>query len=195
MKTKSFYLLLLVMSSIHSQVPTLNLVGRYDLSQGSLNDAIASVPLTKYGEASITIPDRFGNDNEAIFLNGDDLTRPDIDFDVSNSNPFLPKTISFWLKTATNDGNVRIIYNDNDQTSMGDTNFSGVTVFLQNGKINASNRAGLNGNLLTHSTIITDNKWHHVVVQAYSEASTSRITNFFSYICRWSKNGRYGLHC
>lgn len=172
-KTNLLYLFLLAISLSYAQIPTANLVARYDFSNGALIDNINSANFTKTGTAATTIIDRFGNANEAISLNGDDLTRSDIDFDVSNSSPFLPRTISFWLKTTTNDSNVRIIYNDNDQTSMGDTEFIGLTAYLQNGKIYAANRVGLNGNLFTHPIDISDGNWHHVVIQGFTTITGS----------------------
>tara|TARA_R110002033_G_scaffold1389_1_gene12257 strand:- start:4687 stop:6921 length:2235 start_codon:yes stop_codon:yes gene_type:complete len=158
----------------YAQIPTANLVARYDFSGGSLNDATANpANFVATGGARANINDRFGNANGAISLNGDDLTRSDIDFDVTNSSPYLPRTISFWLKTTTNDSNVRIIYNDNTQTSMGDTDFIGLTAYLQNGKINASNRVGLNGNLFTHPIDISDGNWHHIVIQGFTTITGS----------------------
>ena len=181
MKTKLFLLLLLICSYSFAQIPTANLVGHYDFNNGSLSDNLGGASFTKTGTNATTITDRFGNANKAISLNGDDLTRPDIDFDITNSNPYLPRTVSFWLKTGTNDSNVRIVYNDNDQANMGDTNFVGLTAYLQNGKIKASNRVGTNGSLVTHSIDISDNVWHHVVIQGYS-TNISGTKRFITYI-------------
>ena len=168
-------------SVLLAQIPTTGLVGHYDFSGGALTDNINSVSFTKAGTASTTITDRFGNANEAISLNGDDLLRPDIDFNVTNANPYLARTISFWVKTATNDGNVRLIYNDNDRTNVGAFNYKGLIVYLQNGQIKASNRVGSNGNLVTHSTSVNDNVWHHITIQAYSTLSVT-TKRFYTYI-------------
>ena len=172
---------ILSFSAYAQQIPTAGLVGHYDFNNGALTDNISGANFTKTGTASTSITDRFGNTNGAISLNGDDLTRPDIDFDINNTNPYLPRTISFWLKTVTNDSNTRIIYNDNTQTSLTDTDFIGLTVYLQNGKINAQNRVGTHGNLFTHPQNISDGNWHHVVIQGYSTHNAS-LKAFLTFI-------------
>jgi trimeric autotransporter adhesin len=186
MKTKLLYLFLFAISISYAQIPTANLVARYDFSGGSLNDATANpAHFVATGSARANINDRFGNANGAISLNGDDLRRGDIEFNTTSSSPYLPRTISFWLKTTTNDSNVRIIYNDNDQTSMGDTDFIGLTAYLQNGKINASNRVGTNGDLFTHPIDISDGNWHHIVIQGYTTitgSTTSGQKSFSTFI-------------
>lgn len=182
MKTKLLYLFLFTFSLSYAQIPTTDLVARYDFSNGALTDNINSADFTKTGTAATTITDRFGNANEAISLNGDDLIRPDIEFDVNNNtNPYLPRTVSFWLKTATNDTNKRIIYHDNDQSSLTDSDYLGLKIYLENGQIYAVNRVGANGNTFTHPTDISDNQWHHILVQAYSEFS-SPTSRFITYI-------------
>ena len=177
MKTQLFLLAFLLSITTYSQIPTANLVARYDFSGGSLDDATANPrDFVPTGSARTNINDRFGNANGAISLNGDDLRRGDIEFNTTYSSPYLPRTISFWLNTTTNDSNVRIIYNDNDQTSMGDTDFIGLTAYLQNGKINASNRVGLNGSLFTHPIDISDGNWHHIVIQGFTTVIGSTTT-------------------
>ncbi|WP_225035032.1 T9SS type A sorting domain-containing protein [Winogradskyella sp. SM1960] len=187
MKTKLFFLLLITSFFSFAQIPTTNLVAKYDFDNGALTDAINNVSLTKTGTASTTITDRNGIANAAISLNGDDLSRPDIEFDINNgTNPYLPKTISFWLKTTTNDSSQRIIYHDNDQSSLTDSDYLGVKIYLENGQVNAVNRAGSNGNVFTHPANIADNQWHHVVVQAFSTYTTPidsyAATRFITYI-------------
>jgi len=177
----SFLTVAAMATNANAQIPTAGLVGHYDFTNGALTDNINSVDFTKAGTASTNITDRFGNTNEAISLNGDDLIRADIDFDLSNSNPYLARTISFWVKTPTNDGNVRLIYNDNDRANVGVVTYIGLIVYLQNGQVKASNRVGSNGNLVTHSAAINDNNWHHVAVQAYS-TETSGIKRFYTYV-------------
>lgn len=181
MKTKLLYLCLFAIGISYAQIPTANLVGQYNFNNGTLTDDINNISLTKTGNSSTTIADRNGNPNQAIFLYNDALTRPDIDFDVSNANPYLPRTISFWLKTNTTDNNARIIYNDNNKTSATDTDFKGLSVYLKNGKVNAMNRVGTHGNLFTNQTVISDNLWHHVVIQAYSTQVGSQ-KRFFTFI-------------
>lgn len=185
-KTKLLYLFLFAISLSYAQIPTANLVARYDFSGGSLNDATANpAHFVATGSARTNINDRFGNANGAISLNGDDLTRSDIEFNTTSSSPYLPRTISFWLNTTTNDSNVRIIYNDNDQTSMGDTDFIGLTAYLQNGKINAANRVGTNGNIFTHPIDISDGNWHHIVIQGFTTitgSTTSGQKSFSTFI-------------
>ena len=186
-KTKLFYLLFITSFISFAQIPTTNLVAQYDFDNGALTDAINNVSLTKTGTASTNITDRKGIANGAMSLNGDNLSRPDIEFDINNdTNPYLPKTISFWLKTTTNDANQRVIYHDNDQSSLTDSDYFGVKIYLENGQVNAVNRAGSNGNVFTHPANIADNQWHHVVVQAYSTYTTPinayAATRFITYI-------------
>ncbi|MEP5341403.1 MAG: T9SS type A sorting domain-containing protein [Algibacter sp.] len=182
MKNKLLYILLFICSISYAQIPTTNLVGHYDFSNGGLTDNIISANFIKIGTAATTITDRFGNANEAISLNGDDLRRGDINFNLTNSTPFLSQTISFWVKTATNDANTRIIYNDNDQISTVDTAFDGMRVYLQNGQISAAFRdSAYHGNYITHTTNVSDNVWHHVVIQA-SVTNTSGTKRIITHV-------------
>jgi hypothetical protein len=185
MKQKLFFSLMLMLAlNTFAQIPTNDLVARYNFSNGALTDAVNNVSFTKVGSASTTIMGVDGDANGAISLNGDDLLRSDIEFDVNNNtNPYLPKTISFWLKTSTNDNAHRIIYHDNDQASISDASYLGLKVYLQNGKINALYKVGGNGGVKTHPTVIADNEWHHVVIQAYSEfLTTSPYNRFYAYV-------------
>jgi hypothetical protein len=184
MKTKllSILAVAILVFSANAQIPTTGLVGHYDFNNGALTDNINSVSFTKTGTASTNITDRFGNANGAISLNGDDLTRSDIDFNLSNSSQYLTQSISFWVKTATNDANKRIIYSDNDQTSTADTSFDGMSVHIKDGQISAAFRDNIHsGNYFTHSTIVSDNSWHHVVVQA-SVTNTSGTRRIITYV-------------
>ena len=167
--------------SANAQIPTTGLVGHYDFNNGALTDNINNVSFTKTGSASTNITDRFGVANGAISLNGDDLLRSDINFNISSSNPYLPRTVSFWIKTSTNDANPRLIYNDNNRISAGTTDYIGLIAYLQNGQIIASNRVGTNGNFVSHSVSVNDNVWHHVVIQGYS-TQISSISRFYTYV-------------
>ena len=109
MKTKllSILAVAILVFSANAQIPTTGLVGHYDFYNGALTDNINNISFTKAGSASTNITDRFGNANGAISLNGDDLTRSDIDFNLSTSSPYLTQSISFWIKTGNNDGNTK----------------------------------------------------------------------------------------
>ena len=87
MKTKLLILIsMLLVGSAFAQIPTNGLIGNYDFTNGSIGT------LTQNGTSLTNINDRFGVVDNAVSLNGDHLTRPDL---------VLPSkaTISFWVKT------------------------------------------------------------------------------------------------
>ena len=113
--------------------------------------------------------DRFGSNSNAINLNSDHLTRPDINY-LSDD-----LTISFWLKTTTNDSNIRTIIDDKSPPTPNNPNtyISGLVIFLQDGKVGIScthERSPIGYPLTWRSfsfltnTDISDGEWHHIVV-------------------------------
>src|SRR5688572_5142126 len=85
----------------YSQVPTGNLLGEYKFTNGNLNTSVGDHHFTRVGSAMTLVPNRAGGVNEALSLNGDHLQRTGT---AGNS-----LSISFWIKTSTNDANKRVI--------------------------------------------------------------------------------------
>ncbi|TVZ54999.1 putative repeat protein (TIGR02543 family)/predicted secreted protein (Por secretion system target) [Lutibacter sp. Hel_I_33_5] len=189
MKSKLFFLLLFVASITYAQIPTNGLYANYDFTNGVFTDAANAVTFTQTGTALANIDDRFTVANNAISLNGDHLTRTDVAYPSNNlgANYGNEGTVSFWIKTTTNDTNKRIIIDDsNNNSSLTSTTWTGYYVFLQDGKIGVSTRVLHSGNTSyrgsTNSTtpIISDGNWHHVVMtigNTYS-VSSSGLTIF-----------------
>ena len=160
MKAKLFYLLLFMSSITLAQIPTNGLLVKYDFPNGNLTT------LTQNGTALISTNDRFGVADNAISLNGDYLTRP---------NLVLPNkaSISFWVKTTTSDGAVKTIIDDaNARNSVADNvdNWSGYYFALQSGKISltvqqrfAASNIGKVGQKKVSTKTVADGNWHHVL--------------------------------
>jgi hypothetical protein len=171
---RAFLLLcLLTISSVYSQFPTNGLVAQYGFDNGSLLvDGANGQNFTQTGSSLVEINNRFGSTStSAVNLNGDHLTRPDIDFPVDALGYGNFETLSFWIKTTTNDSDTRIIIDDSNRTSFASSNWAGNYVYLQDGKVGATlgvqyYQAALgyrSGGVLT-SKFISDGNWHHVVV-------------------------------
>lgn len=184
MKTRLLCLLLIILSSkAISQIPTNGLVAQYGFDNGNfLVDPANGNNLTQVGTLATSVDDRFGTLNNAINLRGDHFTRTDIA--INNTNNF---SVSFWIKTTTNDSNTRVILNDDTRTNSGlNLNNSGYHIWYQNGRVNAF--AGINvgctSNLtstsLTSSTVIADGNWHHIaVVIAQNGTNSNLITRLY----------------
>ena len=198
MKTKLFYLLLFVSSYFFAQIPTSGLLGQYDLNNGSFIDASTNgVNLTKLGTTLTNTSDFLSVPNNAVKLNTSYLRRSDLNF-TTNSGPLsIDNTVthSFWIKTATNDGNQKIIIGDSERANANfyTGNETGYHIHLKNGKIGASARVEYNNNqanqasrayafnTYSSSVNISDNKWHHVIVRI-----TERYVNQVSTLIRYS---------
>lgn len=156
-----------------AQYPTNGLVAQYGFDNGSvLVDGANANNFTQTGTSLVEINNRFDNPpTSAVSLNGDYLTRPDIDFPVDGLGYGNQETLSFWIKTTTNDADTRIIIDDSNRTSFATSNWAGNYVYLKNGYIGAQlgvqyYQASLGyrtGGVLT-TEFISDGNWHHVVV-------------------------------
>ena len=193
MKTKLSFLVLLLSHFCFAQFPTNGLVAQYGFDNGSLLvDGANGINLTQTGAALTEINNRFGNaPTSAISLNGDRLTRPDINFPQDTFGYGNEGTISFWIKTATNDADTRIIIDDSNRTSLASTTWAGYYVYLQNGFIGAQLGVQYNGALsyrtggVVTTKFISDGNWHHVAVLtsnslAFAGCCTSTIFNTVS---------------
>lgn len=155
-----------------AQVPTSGLHALYDFSGGSLEDVTANNnDFTQTGTALTSVNDRFNETGNAISLNGDYLTRADLDYPNSGNDIDLG-TISFWIKTTTNDSDIKTILDDtngrSDATS--DNTWAGYYFYLLDGKVGVSARVeyssttfGYQGIGVIGNDIISDGQWHHIV--------------------------------
>jgi Secretion system C-terminal sorting domain/Concanavalin A-like lectin/glucanases superfamily len=159
MKTKLLFLVLSISNFCFAQFPTNGLVAQYGFDNGSLLvDGANGQNLTQTGTALTQINNRFGNaPTSAISLNGDYLTRPAINYPTDLS-------ISFWIKTGTNDTNRKTIIDDKA------TNY-GLYIFIENGKIgiSASHERTPIGLPITYrtfefisNTVVSDGQWHNI---------------------------------
>jgi hypothetical protein len=134
----------------------------YGFDDGALTDAIGNDDLAASTNGFTSIPDRFSNADDAISLDGDSLTGG-----VTSANDF---SISFWIKDAPNDAQLRALVHQ----------FSdfGYSIRLQNGVIKAVSRMAYSFNnqplipywngtsTITGTTDLSDGDWHHVVFTA-----------------------------
>jgi hypothetical protein len=156
----SISILISLFSSVYAQTNS------YPFTNGSLTG------LTRTGTALTQITDRVNSATNAISLNGDHLRTP------TNSNASF--SMSFWVKTTTNDANKRVIIEQSARVGGFDnTNEYGWYAYLLNGKVGlAANYwhthdvnnvpvTSTSGYYYTGSTTsIADGYWHHVVVTA-----------------------------
>ena len=179
MRTRLLYLLLFICSYSFAQIPTTGLLGQYELNNGDLSDISANaVNFTKTGTSSTNVLNRFNTANSALQLNGDILTRTNLNFtDAAGESGDKTISYSFWIKTNTNNADKKTIIGDSERPleplSGNDT---GYYIYLKDGKIGANSRVRYHSNQLDQSqtqtrglnllstTIISDNNWHHVVV-------------------------------
>ncbi|MES2812308.1 MAG: T9SS type A sorting domain-containing protein [Bacteroidota bacterium] len=173
MKTKLSFLVILFSVKLLAQVPTSNLDSEYQFTNNILDTFGTAENLTQTGTAATFTSDRIGNTTSAINLTGDTFRRVPLQNATSMS-------ISFWIKTSTNDTNVRTILEQSQRVNtVNDNSSRGWYVSLSNGIVSFSCnylwRWTANGgtNVYTgHSnwrntssnTNIADNNWHHVVI-------------------------------
>lgn len=173
MRTKLFFLSFLYSIQLVAQVPTTNLDSEYKFVGGSLNDTFGTAEnLTQTGNTSLLSNDRFGNALNAINLSSDYFQRTSLQNATSIS-------VSFWIKTATNDANSRTIIDQTERNSAANTTSQrGWYVYLKNGNVRMScnykvNFQATGGNTTTANVgyldcattqNVADNNWHHVVI-------------------------------
>ncbi|MDR7211621.1 T9SS type A sorting domain-containing protein [Flavobacterium piscis] len=191
MRAILLFLTILTTNFCFSQYPINGLVAQYGFDNGSvLVDGANGNNFTQTGTSLVETNNRFGNaPTSAVNLNGDHLTRPDINFPADGFGFGNFETLSFWIKTTTNDADTRIIIDDSNRTSFATSNWAGNYVYLQNGFIGAQlgvqyYQATLgyrSGGVLT-SKFISDGNWHHVAVLlsnsiSYGGCCTTTIHN------------------
>src|SRR5690606_1403879 len=158
------------------QIPFNGLQAMYEFTGGALTDDANGNNFTQTGTALTTENDRFLNANNAISLNGDYLTRSDIDFGGTTTNFDL--TWSFWVKTTTNTADRKTIIDDSSRNTVAhfDSDDVGYYIFLRDGKIGLESRFYTKPNGFPNAppipvgyghvspTFIADGNWHHIVV-------------------------------
>lgn len=141
------------------------LKGKYYFDGGSLNDTSGNnINLTQTGSLLSLTNDRFGNVNNAVTLNFDYLRRSSI--------PSTVFSISFWIKTTTNDTNKRIIIDQSSRTQGFDNQSQpGWYIYLKDGKVGIAGNFKMSpsnvnsGYHYTESTkVVTDGAWHHIAI-------------------------------
>ncbi|VXB20806.1 conserved exported hypothetical protein [Flavobacterium sp. 9AF] len=171
MRTKLLFLTFLLASIVSAQYPTNGLVAQYGFENGNvLIDGANGTNFTQTGMALIEVNNRFDMPpTSAVNLNGDYLTRPDINFPATGSlGDYI--SLSFWIKTTTDDNNTRIILDDSNRPDFSTSTWAGYYIYLQNGKIGATLGVQYNGAFsyksggLLANRFISDGNWHHVVV-------------------------------
>lgn len=171
MKTRIFLMLLFLSSIMYAQIPTYDLLSQYEFTNGTFTDSENNVTLSHTGTSLTNVNDRFGNASNAISLNGDHLSRANI-----NGNNI---SYSFWVKTSTNTSDLKTIIDDSNKSSstvnvfaQGNNYDTGYSIMLRDGKIVANTQiiyntgGGTYGFALRTATsnFIADGGWHHVVV-------------------------------
>ena len=173
MTKKLRFLFLLVSQVLIAQIPTADLVAQYNFDNGTLlEDAIAGADFIQTGTNLTELADRFEiSATDAVTLNGDYLTRPDIEYSNNSLDHGNNQTISFWIKTTTNVSQRKTIIDDTSgRTSQADNDFAGYYIYLQNGRVGVSTRVeyaapvGYRGTGMLASTMVDDGNWHHVAV-------------------------------
>ena len=189
MKLKLLYLFFFITSVAFAQIPTNGLIAQYDLDSGSLVDAANGANFTQTGTSLTQVNDRFVMSNMAVGLNGDYLTRANINYpNLTGQNDV--GSISFWIKTSTDDANTRTIIDDTSgRSSQTDTQWEGTYVYLKDGKIGIVLRTAFQGNASTSykgagkisNTKVSDGNWHHVVVGFYYSVSFTGASDIYSF--------------
>ncbi|MCV9387111.1 MBG domain-containing protein [Reichenbachiella ulvae] len=171
---------LLLAFSVMGQVPTAGLVGEYRFSQGSYEDTAGDADLVATGTTLAPTDNRAGGANKALNLAGDYLQR--------SGFSHFDNTVSFWIKTTTNDTNKRVIIDQSERSSEAETSSqTGYYVYLQNGVVGVAGnfqwrkqvvnivsgsvyeQTGFTGYLSTSATTnIADGNWHHVAVTIFT---------------------------
>jgi len=194
MKTKLLLLSLFISGVIFAQIPTNGLLGQYNFDNGNIlaDNTGNGNNLTQTGTALIETPDRFSaNPLNSVHLNGDYLNRSNVSFGTNTYGTDQKLSISFWIKTSTNDTNFRTIIDDSDRTNANlDSPRTGYFIYLYNGRIGArlgykyNHTAGgtyHNTTSFTSSININDGNWHHVVIRLNELYTPQNMTGLLRY--------------
>ena len=150
------------------------MLGSYEFTNGALTDAANAVAFTPSGNALTKVNDRYVVADNGLGLNGNHLTRSDVNFPNHGTfgSPYGQNgTVSFWIKTSTNETNERVIIDDSNRATLASTTWTGYYIFLKEGNIGVSTRVeynqasiGYKGTTKIATPFISDGAWHHVVI-------------------------------
>ena len=170
----------------NAQIPTTGLIKDYKFTNGALTSDVTpallagTTTLVPTGSARTIINDRNAEVNKAISLNGDSFVAGGSNAAVVNNY-----SISFWVKTTTNETTKRYIF-DQHHTA---TNPAGFSVSLKDGKIYFNGQScwistsvtGNSGVRQVISPVINDGQWHHIVCSLSTTSSYSYVGSFTNY--------------
>ncbi|AUC14452.1 hypothetical protein BTO06_04520 [Tenacibaculum sp. SZ-18] len=184
-------LLFFITISITAQVPSSGLISHYKFTNGSLNDEVSSgASLTNTaGSLPKSINDRFGSSVSAIENDQSAKIRRSNFTSYQSIGDDHTLSFSFWMKTNTNDGNARNLY---DKSNKSNAEFStspvsgekGLAIILKNGKIGVQYIFGRIDNIVSggrryirrtnfSNTNIADDQWHHVTITIRADITST----------------------
>lgn len=170
----------------NAQIPTANLIKDYKFTNGTIVSDInpslqAGTPtLVPTGSARTVIVDRNSEADKAISLNGDSFVAGGTNAAVVNNY-----TVSFWVKTTTNEATKRYIFDQQNSAP----NPAGFSISLKDGKIYFNGQScwisttisGNSGVRQVISPVINDGQWHHIVCSLGTTSSFVYGGAFTSY--------------
>lgn len=173
MKTKLLYVFLFISTFAYAQFPTNGLIAQYGFDNGSLADGANGNNFTQTGTSLTQVDNRFNTTNNAVTINSDYLTRPDVAF--SNSR----LSYNFWIKTSTNDVNKRTIIDNSTRTVPNGFNSDGYYIYIENGRLGvyatydytcSTVNVGVT-NLSNY--FVADGSWHNVTVSFWKNVTNN----------------------
>lgn len=176
---KTLFTLALFLILNHLSFGQASPVSEYLFTNGSLlNTENTTSSLTSTGSNLTSVPDRDGFPDNAISLNGDVLQEQN---GVTRTN----FSVSFWMKTSTNDANPRYII-DQWGGNPGGKGAIGYRVYMENGELHAvgrfyvfnQNTHFVSGDITTAGGAIADGQWHHVVLTMSAWSRSTLNGNF-----------------
>lgn len=170
----------------NAQIPSANLIKDYKFTNGTIVSDInpslqAGTPtLVPTGSARTVIADRNSGADKAISLNGDSFVAGGTNAAVVNNY-----TVSFWIKTTTNEATKRYIFDQHNSAP----NPAGFSISLKDGKIYFNGQScwisttisGNSGVRQVISPVINDGQWHHIVCSLGTTSSFVYGGAFTSY--------------
>lgn len=169
-----------------AQIPTAGLIKDYKFTNGSLTSDVSPVlqagntTLIATGSNRTNVIDRNNETNKAIILNGDSFTAGG-----TNAASVNNYSISFWVKTTTNESPKRYIFDQHNTAA----NPAGYSISLKDGKIyfngqiswNFASSGNNSGVRQVISAPINDGQWHHVVCTLSSTSSAMLAGSLIQY--------------
>lgn len=169
-----------------AQIPTNGLIKDYKFTNGSLTSDTnpllnsGTPTLVPTGSNRTIINDRNNETSKAINLNGDSFSAGG-----TNASSVNNYSISFWVKTTTNESPKRYIFDQHNTAA----NPAGYSISLKDGKIyfngqiswNFASSGNNSGVRQVISAPINDGQWHHVVCTLSSSSSAMLAGSLIQY--------------